>query len=321
MPMNEKERRRAQRPGNGTGVNRKGVGIRVCFVCFLMAAGSLAWAQADTGLRFSLEETQPAKVFDHFPLEVGNRWIYRETYTTEIGAPPRKIKSTWGKEVNIVEHFSIPEGTLVRRREQFSDFQHDFSGEWTAEQKAEYLRRLPTGNESYSLIRGNYIFDLGERGWDPERGELTGRFRTSLDTTVVPDFFFPMTLGLMWAEKDRERRDLAQATRFRQGTGGAPNPGMYYWRVEGREDVAVPYGTVAGAFRLVYRSLSGPVERWFKDGVGVVRERKRHSGSYLESESVLVEFLKEKDKKAHLVGSDPQWRTRRRAGKLYTYIT
>ena len=279
-----------------------GVGTQVCLVFFLTAIGSLAWAQADTGLRFSLEETQSAKVLDHFPLRVGNRWIYSEMSATRMAAPLRQIKSTWWKEVSIVEHISIPEGTLVRRRERFSDFQQEFSPRqqeffpgWTAEQKAEYLRSLPAEKESYYLIRGNYIFDLGERGWDPERGELTGRYRTELDTTIVPDFFFPLTPGLMWAEKNRERRDLEQVRRFRQGTAGAPNPGMYYWRVEGREDVEVPYGKVTGADRLVYRALSGSVHRRFKDGLGVVRERKYRSGSYLEFESVLVEFLGGKD--------------------------
>ena len=125
--------------------------------------------------------------------------------------------------------------------------------------------------------------------WDDAAKDLTQRYRSYLDQ-ATPDFFFPMTIGIRWSERQREQADLEKLTLFRQGKGGAPNPGNYYWVVESRQDVTTPYGEIEDAFRLIYRTVGGPLIRWFKPGIGIVRESSSHSGTYIETDSVLKEL-------------------------------
>ena len=67
---------------------------------------------------------------------------------------------------------------------------------------------------------------------------------------------------IVWAEESRERKAMEQARLFDAGLGPPPNPGNYYWRVMGREEVVVPYGRVADAMHLRYGTLGGPHEVW-----------------------------------------------------------
>ena len=87
-----------------------------------------------------------------------------------------------------------------------------------------------------------------------------------------------------------EEADFKQMLLFQQGKSGAPNPGMYYWLVEKKEDVVTEFGKTVDAFFVIYRTVGGPSKRWFKEKVGLVRESSHHAGTYIESDSILREF-------------------------------
>ena len=237
----------------------------------------------------SLEVKESANVFDYFPLEVGNRWVYEDTYATDYGNPPRRVRRTSTREVTIVAHDSVSEGTVVHWRERNTDFQYQFGPGWSEEQKADFMQPSSRGEHRFYLVRGSYVLPFYIHSWDAAAKALTQRYRSYLEK-ATPDFFFPMTIGIRWSHRQREQPDLEKLTLFRQGKGGAPNPGNYYWVVESRQDVTTPYGEIEDAFRLVYRTLGGPHRRWFKPGIGIVRESLWHSGTYIETDSVLKEL-------------------------------
>ena len=237
----------------------------------------------------SLQVKESVNVFDYFPLEVGNRWVYEDTYATDYGNPPRRVRRTSTREVTIVGRDSIPEGTVVHWREGNTDVEHDFGPGWSEEEKAAFTKPSSPATHRFYLVRGSYVLPFYTHSWDAAAKALTERCRSQLDQ-ATPDFFFPMTIGIRWSERQREQPDLEKLTLFRQGKGGAPNPGNYYWVVESRQDVTTPYGEIEDAFRLVYRTLGGPHRRWFKPGIGIVRESSSHSGTYIETDSVLKEL-------------------------------
>ena len=237
----------------------------------------------------SLEVKESANVFEYFPLEVGNRWVYEDTYATDYGNPPRRVRRTSTREVTIVAHDSVSEGTVVHWRERNTDFQYQFGPGWSEEQKADFMQPSSRGEHRFYLVRGSYVLPFYIHSWDAAAKALTQRYRSYLEK-ATPDFFFPLTIGIRWSERQREQPDLEKLTLFRQGKGGAPNPGNYYWVVESRQDVTTPYGEIEDAFRLVYRTLGGPHRRWFKPGIGIVRESLWHSGTYIETDSVLKEL-------------------------------
>ncbi len=65
---------------------------------------------------------------------------------------------------------------------------------------------------------------------------------------------------------------------------------MYYWLVESQEDLATPFRKIDNAYLVIYRTVGGRVIRWFKNGIGIVRERTTHSGSTIETNSLLRDF-------------------------------
>ena len=237
----------------------------------------------------SLEVKESANVFEYFPLELGNRWVYQDAYATDYGNPPRRVRRTSTREVTIVGRDSIPEGTVVHWRERNTDVEHDFAPGWSEEQKAAFIKRPSLATERFYLVRGSYVLPLYPHSWDGAAKDVTERYRSQLDK-ATPDFFFPMTIGIRWSHSQREQADLEKLTLFRQGRGGAPNPGHYYWVVESQQDVTTPYSEIEDAFLLVYRTLGGPLRRWFKPGIGIVRESSSHSGTYIETDSVLKEL-------------------------------
>ena len=65
---------------------------------------------------------------------------------------------------------------------------------------------------------------------------------------------------------------------------------MYYWLVESQEDLATPFRKIDNAYLVIYRTVGGRVIRWFKNGIGIVPERTTHSGSIIETNSLLNDF-------------------------------
>ena len=125
----------------------------------------------------SLEVKESANVFDYFPLEVGNRWVYEDTYTTDYGNPPRRVRRTSTREVTIVARDSISEGTVVHWRERNTDFQYQFGPGWSEEQKASFTKRSSPATERFYLVRGSYVLPFDIHSWDNDARDLTERYR------------------------------------------------------------------------------------------------------------------------------------------------
>ena len=64
---------------------------------------------------------------------------------------------------------------------------------------------------------------------------------------------------------------------------------MYHWLVESQEDLASPFRKIDNAYLVIYPSVGSPMIRWFKNWIGIVRERTTHSGSIIETNSLLKE--------------------------------
>jgi hypothetical protein len=253
----------------------------------LLAAAALAGENPF----FSLEVTKPVDVMDHFPLAVGNRWVYERTYRTQIGSSKEIAMVAWTSEIEVVAHHEVPEGRLIERRQTVRDLRYDIPDDVPEDGRDWIRENLPETDVEHYLIRGNYVYGVPPWAWDSGRRAPTDwRPGWVAGPEDMPDFFFPMSVGLRWAERVRETADLESTRLFEQGKGGAPNPGMYYRVVEGRETIRVPYGTVADAWRLVLRTLPDHTRVWFKDGIGEVKETYSHHGTLIEGESVLKEF-------------------------------
>ena len=54
----------------------------------------------------------------------------------------------------------------------------------------------------------------------------------------------------------------------------------------------VPYGKVRDAVKLRYTANCGTATVWFKEGLGFVKAGFIHGGSYIESETTLVDFAR-----------------------------
>jgi hypothetical protein len=236
---------------------------------------------------FSLEVEEQVNVLEHFPLEVGNRWTYSHFYKACVGAGTEIITITWTREVSVVAHHQQGERTLVRMKKIIRDVGYDYP-EGTPEEQVRWDKEhIPNRETPHYLIDGNYIYEIRER----EPGTPIADFLAESDRVVqeqVPEYFFPMTVGVRWAEKERETRDFEMSERFLAGEGPAPNPGMYYWVVEATEAIEVPCGRMEETFCVIYRTLGGPSRYWFKNGLGVVKTAYRHCGSYYEFGSELV---------------------------------
>ena len=190
----------------------------------------------------------------------------------------------------IADHVQTPQGLLVRRRLEIQDVKYDYPPGTRPDTIADFKASLPERGIPQYLIRGNAVFEVD----GPATGQSEGDWIQSLDRNwddVCPVFVFPLSADARWSERTREEKDHQQALAFEQGKAGAPNPVMYYWSAEGTEDLNLPIGKVPGTVHLIYRALSGPMEVWFKDGIGVVKTAYVHQGSYDEEESVLDEFL------------------------------
>jgi hypothetical protein len=251
--------------------------LRLRFACALLLLPALCSAQQRDSI-LSREITEKADVLAYFPVQVGNRWIYE--HEAKSGDPDRPDVLRWTKEIAITGHLAIPEGTVVLRQVRYRDVRA-VSGSARPVAEAD-----PQRDQFHYLIRGSYVYEIRPPNWDEKSHSLTEGYRKSLlagDQT--PAFFFPMRVGLLWAEEEREARELRQAS---------PDlDPFYHWLVEGKggEGGVVKMDVSPEAFHLVYHTAGGPTERWFETHVGVVGEWDYHSGTYWENAVRLKQFV------------------------------
>jgi hypothetical protein len=242
----------------------------------------------------SREVAAKADVFDAFPLQTGNRWIYEREHRD--GDPERPNVVRWDLQVTVVGRVSVPEGTIVLRKVEASNIRVMAAPGKSEQQIQAMQQRVNLSADQFQyLVRGNYVYEFGY-GEERNSGSLSESFRKMLlDGDALPAFFFPMRTGTMWAERTREERDWAafqQSQTANPGQVYAPDH-FYHWVVGGKgapgrvEFMPIP----REAFLLVYATASGPVERWFENGVGVAGEWNYHSGTYWENTLRLAQFV------------------------------
>ncbi len=226
----------------------------------------------DPDRMFSLQ-VEPADPADWLPLAVGTTWTYEHVERIEA-EDGQVVTARWTEELAVAARRPLHDGLLVERTRRILSRNAAAQGPTLGPDARPATDWLILGGRVWEIAgpQDPVLLDPGRRDEQP------------------PDLFFPLEVGLRWAERRREAADLAQAERFRRGAGGAPNPGMYYWIVEGREPVTVPGRGAAEAYLATFRTLGGPTRRWFVRGVGVVRETYRHQGTFQEVDVALTGF-------------------------------
>jgi hypothetical protein len=243
------------------------------------------------------DKDDPAK---YLPIEIGNKWTYQNKYNSSITDNTQEsITVTWESDIVVQDHHFLPEGLLVIRKESIQNVVYDYPD--TMEEDISWFKEnIAQVNDSHLLLNGNYVYKVPDFAWLKKSNCLTEEFKTSLTKgKIIPDFFFPLGSVGVWAEKTRELADIGEESLFVEGKGPAPRPVMYYWMLEENEDVQVPYGHISDAFKLIYRTNSGPMIRWFKPDIGIVKEVCHHQGSLYGEESVLVSFTKSTSSKTN----------------------
>jgi hypothetical protein len=236
---------------------------------------------------FSIEYKDEVDIFEYFPLEVGNKWIYENTHKESL------YTKTWVREITVLNHYLVPEGKVISREVIDKGFKYKLSEDISEKDigfKIEEASKTKKNYEHY-LIQGNYIYILPDGAWDDKKKALTENSQKVLEKEAYPEFFFPISKVHFWSARWREEKDYI---RFEQGKGrnGIPSPGKYYWHVTDMETVEIPYGKVKGAYHLIFRTAGGSSHVWFKDKIGVVKETYSHSGTYWEGSSLLKKFKK-----------------------------
>jgi len=248
-------------------------------LALLAVAASILSAGASPGSRFSSEERGLEQVSAVLPLQPGTVWVYRHEHRRAV-APEQPGTVRWTSRVRVTALHSMAAGLLAELETEGAPPAGAVPAglEVCAEPRTCYfVPRRPEG----------YVYSLPATAYDRAANALAPEICENLDQRT-PEFFFPLQIGLVWAERAREEADRQQAELFAQGQGEAPNPVHYYWSVEGREEVSVPAGAFPGAFVLQYAALDGLERLWFSEGTGIVKRVARRAED--ETTSVLVSF-------------------------------
>jgi len=271
--------------------------VSVLFVSLIVSAGSSCGrrpsGQPEPLVFFSLEYDKKANPLDYFPLAAGNKWTYKSIDREGIGQSGGIITIEWITEYIVTGQYNIPEGKVILGDFITQNVRYEYPSDSDVA-ALDWFKRVPCrGPASFRhknyLIAGNYVFDLGDYGWDAAARGLSAKYRDDLPS-AMPIFFFPLGVARVWSDRRREEADCQAGLLWEAGKGPAPNPAQNYWTIEAREDVRVPYGKVKGATKLLLHENCGGSVVWFKDGLGVVKAGFIHVGSYMEEETQLVDF-------------------------------
>ena len=203
------------------------------------------------------------------------------------------IGAEWTTEHVITGECDIPEGKVFLGDSITRDVRYESPADCDV-RVLDCLKTIPYRGpaafdaKSY-LIAGNYVFAPFDQSWDAAAQGLSAQYRDDLPS-ATPVFFFPLGVARVWSSRLSEERDYQAGLLAMAGKGLAPNPSTYYWMVEGREDVLVPYSKVQNAMKLMYTANCGSSMVWFKEGLGVVKAQFIHGGSFWEEQTELIDF-------------------------------
>jgi len=266
-------------------------GFLPSMVALLIAGTALAESKTDangedTRVWLGWELAQPgdaAHRFGTYPLAVGNVWTYKNTYKSVLGGSTDIITITWTTRVLVEEHVELPEGLVVVRRLSVEDVAYDYpegvDESALARRKANIAQ---PGYACYLVFKSGYFEEVPAWGWDTETRTLSEAYLERLrnpDRSDGSEIWKPALEDLIRGELPRLTDEM--------------RVGWWRWIVEGEETVETPFGTVSDAVHLVWPALGGARHRYFKDGLGYVKEWYKHGGSFLEDEQVLVDFQRQ----------------------------
>ncbi|MBN1418028.1 MAG: hypothetical protein JXP34_04590 [Planctomycetes bacterium] len=242
---------------------------------------------------FDVRGADPDEVVRAMALQPGTRWVYDETDRQCMDSVGRIAEISCRREVTIAGHRETPHGLLVIRDEVMRDVKRVFPEGAGEEQVSWFTEHYPRRRFHHLLIREGHVYrvwavDSNGKTFDPVAGDPASALGS------CPEFFFPMTPGIRWSNREQEERDFVAGLRFHLGTGPAPNPGQWYWiageRVDERAERGSLFAPVRGAIPIVWRDNTGATQRWFWNGVGIVKEVYKHGGSFRETKLVLADF-------------------------------
>lgn len=254
--------------------------------CCIVSTLTLVFATpVSSELDFSIEYSGSVNIDEYFPSTIGTWWEYREIYKTAVGPDQKHVELQWTHRDTVSGKYTIPEGLLVEVASTNS--QIEYSDKLDADTR-KWLDTLPEQYRHHWLIKGNYVYELPAAVWDTKTKKINDDYAVRIrEGEFRPDFFFPMDKVKYWSEPARERAELEKARLWKAGKGPAPNPALWFWHVEGREKISTPAGDFPNAYQLVCRFNTGPIFVWFQPGIGVIKRKTVHGGSYEESESIL----------------------------------
>ena len=205
-------------------------------------------------------------VADWFPLHPGDKWVYEHETRDEDGRGAAHLRTQrWRTEETITNSWSIPEGTIFKRRTQVVE----------GTPGTGYREML----DQMYLVRGNRLYRSPLSFTQPDH-QLTRTFREDLLAGhLAADFCFPLTDAMTW---------------------GAPHWGSWRkptnakdWKV-----VEVQQAQIGLASQITFHIASvssylGSGETgsiWFTKGVEIVREEYIHHGTIGEVRTRLIRF-------------------------------
>jgi hypothetical protein len=242
---------------------------------------------------FSIEYKDKANPLDCFPLAVGTKWTYASTDRWGVGFGGSIMTIKWITEHVITGAYDIPGGKVFLGEFIIRDVRYDDPPD-ASEIQLNWYRHIPGLGpaglrlKNYS-VAGNYVFVFPDQGWDAVAKGLSTSHGEEL-SWGEPILFFPLDGAHCWSDRASEERDYQAGLLWKAGKGAPPNPSTYYWIVNGREDVEVPYGKVRDAMKLTYTTNGGTSTVWVKEGLGFIKAGFIHGGSYNECETTLVDY-------------------------------
>jgi hypothetical protein len=187
-------------------------------------------------------------IADWLPMHAGDKRTYQHE-TRDTGGGRRHLEiHLWQTEEIITGSWIVPEGTLVGRRVRVVD-------------GSPQMGRRVDPNPAF-LVRGDCLYRLGWRDWEPSAHHLTPDFLKWLNAgEISADFCFPLAVHKTWG---------AQATD---------------WEVVPGKQNAVHITSASS-----YLGSGMTADIWFEKGVGVVREEEIHHGTIGEARTRLLRF-------------------------------
>ena len=237
---------------------------------------------------FSCERTSVVDPGTWYPLCVGTRWTYRNTNAMATGNNG-VVETRWISSEEVVSRTPCTGGLVVRIDVTPSNIERDYPAGLAADSRTWFEKNVAVPSSKGYLVRGSAMYPFTPTSWgEPCRSVNPERLR-EIDGSQA-EFYFPLEDGAMWSDREREEQDYAAICAAYRGEGQFPNPGFYYWRVEDREDIDVPWHNALAAWHMAYFAVGGAPHRWFVRHVGIVKERFSHNGSLWETSSALLSF-------------------------------